>query len=251
MRLFAAVTPPEHVLDHLDGALGAVRGAPAGTATAVRWSARETWHLTVAFFGELPDGAVPGLADDLALIGASTAPYELRLRGAGVFAHRTVWVGVSGDVDAQRVLSGRVREAGESAGAPARRPSARAPAPDRRPGEGGRTSARPSRRAAGGLVGSGRCRTVRGHRRCGGRRAGARARRVRGADLVGGPPRAGPVDPRGRPRGWTVVRDRGRIPVRRLRLTWHHGRRDSAATAGRWWSPISVARSRAAPLTRT
>lgn len=117
MRLFAAVTPPEHVLDHLDVALGAVRGAPAGTGTAVRWSARETWHLTLAFFGELPDGAVPALADDLAVIGVSTAPYELRLRGAGVFAHRTVWVGVSGDVDAQRDLSARVREAGESAGA--------------------------------------------------------------------------------------------------------------------------------------
>ena len=66
MRLFAAIWPPEDVLDHLDLALASVRGAPSGLSSAVRWSARETWHLTAAFYGDVPDGAVPGLTADLA-----------------------------------------------------------------------------------------------------------------------------------------------------------------------------------------
>lgn len=115
MRLFAAVWPPDDVLDHLDLALASVRGAPAGTSSAVRWSARETWHLTVAFYGEVPDGVVPGLAADLAELAAGIEPYELALRGAGVFSHRTLWVGVGGDVETQRAVTRGCVEAGESA----------------------------------------------------------------------------------------------------------------------------------------
>ena len=119
MRLFAAVWPPEHVLDHLDLALASVRGAPSGLSSAVRWSARETWHLTVAFYGDLPDGAVPGLVADLAEAAAAIQPYQLGLHGAGVFSHRTLWVGVAGELAAQRALGLACVEAGEAAGAAA------------------------------------------------------------------------------------------------------------------------------------
>lgn len=115
MRLFAAVWPPQDVLDHLDLALASVRGAPAGLSSAVRWSARETWHLTVAFYGEVPDGVVPGLTSDLAELAAGVEPYELALRGAGVFSHRTLWVGVGGDLETQRAVTRGCVEAGESA----------------------------------------------------------------------------------------------------------------------------------------
>lgn len=125
MRLFAAVWPPDDVLDHLDLALATVRGGPAGASSAVRWSARETWHLTAAFYGELPDGAVPGLTADLAAAVHDREPFDLALRGAGVFSHRTMWVGVGGEVEAQRRLSGACVDAGVEAGA----------VPDRRPRE--------------------------------------------------------------------------------------------------------------------
>jgi 2'-5' RNA ligase len=106
MRLFAAVWPPPGVLDHLDLALATVRGVTPGADDApVRWSARETWHLTMAFYGDVPDGAVPAMDDELRAAAAATAPYALHLRGAGVFAHRTLWVGVGGDVDAHRALT--------------------------------------------------------------------------------------------------------------------------------------------------
>ncbi|RHA44460.1 RNA 2',3'-cyclic phosphodiesterase [Cellulomonas rhizosphaerae] len=117
MRLFAAVWPPDEVLDHLDLALASVRGGPSGLSSALRWSARETWHLTSAFYGDLPDGAVPGLVADLASTAAVVDPFALKLHGAGVFAHRTLWVGVGGDVAAQRRLTAACVEAGESAGA--------------------------------------------------------------------------------------------------------------------------------------
>jgi 2'-5' RNA ligase len=116
MRLFAAVWPPQDVLDHLDLALASVRGAPAGTSSAVRWSARESWHLTAAFYGDLPGGVVPGLTADLAELATGIEPYELVLRGAGVFSHRTLWVGVGGDLEAQRAVTHGCVEAGESAG---------------------------------------------------------------------------------------------------------------------------------------
>ena len=116
MRLFAGVWPPDDVLDHLDLALASVRGAPAGLSSAVRWSARETWHLTMAFYGDLPDGVVPGLTADLAELAAGIEPYELALRGAGVFSHRTLWVGVAGDLETQRAVTRGCVEAGEAAG---------------------------------------------------------------------------------------------------------------------------------------
>ena len=111
------------MLDHLDVALGSVRGTASGLSQAVRWSARETWHLTTAFYGERPDAAVQGLGAELAEVAAAVEPYELVLRGAGVFSHRTLWVGVGGDVERQRALTVGCVEAGDVAD---RRPRERA-----------------------------------------------------------------------------------------------------------------------------
>ena len=128
MRLFAAVWPPDDVLDHLDLALGAVRRVLPGDGTApLRWSARETWHLTCAFYGDVPDGRMPELAGALAAGAAGRTAYPLRLRGAGVFAHRTLWVGVGGDTAAQQALARVAIDAGDAAGSrPDERPRERA-----------------------------------------------------------------------------------------------------------------------------
>ncbi|MDO8107457.1 RNA 2',3'-cyclic phosphodiesterase [Isoptericola sp. b441] len=111
MRLFASLRPPVPVLDHLRHALVL---ATAGAELPVRWTAEENWHLTVAFYGEVPDGAADELADALAEVAAGVPPFSLRLRGAGVFAGRTVWVGAAGDLDAMATLAARARAAGES-----------------------------------------------------------------------------------------------------------------------------------------
>lgn len=118
MRLFAAVRPLDDVLDHLDLALRVVRGGALtdDRTSPVRWTAEENRHLTVAFYGEVRGGACDDLARELAGVAEALDPFTLRLRGAGVFSHRTLWVGASGDVDAMNRLSARAVEAGEAVG---------------------------------------------------------------------------------------------------------------------------------------
>jgi 2'-5' RNA ligase len=82
----------------------------------------EQWHVTLAFYGEVPDGAVPELTTALARrIGPLPAP-RLRLRGAGSFAGRNLWVGVGGESEEdEQALAGLVAAslaAGEDIGLP-------------------------------------------------------------------------------------------------------------------------------------
>lgn len=97
MRLFAALVPPPGALAHLAAALAPWTGRSAdGPGPRIRWGDPELWHVTLAFYGEVPEGALPELAwslrQGLAQVRAPTA----RLRGAGSFAGRTLWVGVAG-----------------------------------------------------------------------------------------------------------------------------------------------------------
>src|SRR5665648_529905 len=65
MRLFAAVTPPDDVLEHLETALASVRG---GRVSGLRWTLPEARHITLAFYGEVPEGYlddVVGALDDV------------------------------------------------------------------------------------------------------------------------------------------------------------------------------------------
>lgn len=104
MRLFAALVPPDAVLDHLERGLAAVRGGPA---ESLRWVPRENLHLTLAFYGDVPEGAIPDLTAGLALLAQRSEAPQVALSGAGVFSGRTLWCGVAGDVAAvQRLMAG-------------------------------------------------------------------------------------------------------------------------------------------------
>lgn len=54
MRLFVCVRPPAGVLDALDEI---VAGCRAGAPDGVRWVARDKWHVTLHFLGDVPDPA--------------------------------------------------------------------------------------------------------------------------------------------------------------------------------------------------
>lgn len=116
MRLFAAVRPPDHVLDHLEAALDVIAADPragvGGHRDPVRWTARESWHVTVAFYGEVPDGATGELTERLDALAAQVEPFELTLRGSGVFAGRTLWIGVGGDTAQGAALAAGAAELG-------------------------------------------------------------------------------------------------------------------------------------------
>ncbi|WP_343245084.1 2'-5' RNA ligase family protein, partial [Streptomyces sp. SID14478] len=58
MRLFAAVLPPQEAVAELGRAVD--RLAPAD---GLRWTGRPGWHLTLAFYGDVPEAGVPELAE--------------------------------------------------------------------------------------------------------------------------------------------------------------------------------------------
>ena len=94
MRLFAAVTPPDNVLEHLETALASVRG---GQGSGLRWTLPEARHITLAFYGEVPEGYLDDVVGALDDVAAAHPSFEAALRGAGLFDGRTLWVGCSGD----------------------------------------------------------------------------------------------------------------------------------------------------------
>lgn len=137
MRLFASIRPPEEVREHLVTALRPIRD---DHGPLLRWIDPDQWHVTVAFYGERPDGSVDELAEHIAAAVATTdfpaagspgaGPFpgsglpgadfsstsspaagfpaspglDLHLRGAGSFSGRTLWIGVGGDVAPLRRL---------------------------------------------------------------------------------------------------------------------------------------------------
>ncbi|MCM3661871.1 RNA 2',3'-cyclic phosphodiesterase [Georgenia satyanarayanai] len=95
MRLFAALRPPLDVLDHLEQALQTVSPPWLGAGPPpLRWVAPEQRHVTLAFYGEVPDGALEDLAGALTAVGSEYGPLRLQLAGAGIFSRATLWVGV-------------------------------------------------------------------------------------------------------------------------------------------------------------
>lgn len=113
MRLFAAVRPPADVLDHLARALDLVHPAASSGPGPLRWTAPENRHLTLAFYGEVADGAVEEVREALDEVASTTPPFALELHGAGVFSGRTVWIGASGDLDAMAALTAGAVAVGE------------------------------------------------------------------------------------------------------------------------------------------
>ena len=91
MRLFAAIRPPDRVLDHLANALDLI-SLPHQARNP--WAPRANWHITLAFYGEVPDGLTPDIERRLDAVVQQTPPFRLSLAGAGVFNRDTCWVGV-------------------------------------------------------------------------------------------------------------------------------------------------------------
>jgi 2'-5' RNA ligase len=100
MRLFAAVYPPADACDDLADRLADLHVVRAGARVA--W--RDTWHITLAFLGEVPDDHLPDALD--ALDAAATAwratepAFEVRLAGGGRFGRgrfTVLWVGVESE----------------------------------------------------------------------------------------------------------------------------------------------------------
>jgi 2'-5' RNA ligase len=97
MRLFVAAEIPEPVRD----ALGSLQSRLKPRIAGARWVPAATMHLTFKFIGEMPEARLPGLRAALgrAFPSADLAPFELRVRGLGVFPSgrrpRVLWAGMT------------------------------------------------------------------------------------------------------------------------------------------------------------
>ncbi|EST39396.1 hypothetical protein N566_02175 [Streptomycetaceae bacterium MP113-05] len=115
MRLFAAVLPPAEAVSALADAVRPLHDLPG--ADGLRWTHRDGWHLTLAFYGEVhEDRTLPGLRERLARAAARCGPLEMRLKGAGRFGDRALWAGADGDVRGLERLAQAARAAGRRSG---------------------------------------------------------------------------------------------------------------------------------------
>jgi 2'-5' RNA ligase len=80
MRLFVALDLPGEVCDALERALAELKSHASG----IRWSKRESLHLTLKFLGNADESLVPQITEALAQI-HSNEPVLLALRGVGFF----------------------------------------------------------------------------------------------------------------------------------------------------------------------
>jgi 2'-5' RNA ligase len=80
MRLFSAFIPPAEVVDSLRAELDRLG---AGQGDEVRWTAPDSWHVTLGYYGEQEDAS--GLVHLLSERLAGHESPSLRLDGAGIF----------------------------------------------------------------------------------------------------------------------------------------------------------------------
>ena len=98
IRAFLAIELPEA----LRSGLAQVQEELKRSRADVRWVAPGNIHLTLKFFGNVPDDEIETLAQAAREAAAETAPLQLQATGAGAFpspnAPRVVWLGLGGDM---------------------------------------------------------------------------------------------------------------------------------------------------------
>ncbi|MEU7078102.1 MULTISPECIES: RNA 2',3'-cyclic phosphodiesterase [Streptomyces] len=115
-RLFVAVLPPGPAADELAGAVAPLHRLPG--AMDLRWTAREGWHYTLAFLGDVDEELLPALYTRLERAAHRTEPFPLRIRGGGRFDGRVLWAGAEGGLGTLRLLAERAAAAARKSGIP-------------------------------------------------------------------------------------------------------------------------------------
>lgn len=94
MRAFMALELPEEVRSRLADLQESLEGA----SRAVKWTRPDQIHVTLKFFGELPDSSLLPVREAIADICRKVPPILLSVRGTGTFGSgdrlRVLWVGV-------------------------------------------------------------------------------------------------------------------------------------------------------------
>lgn len=118
MRVFAALIPPEHVIEDLDEFLSPRRDARE--AGDLSWSRPASWHITLAFMEQARPDAVESFIDALADGAVDSDPPLLQVRGGGAFPMveraKVLYAGVPDLTGALARLSERTRNAASVSG---------------------------------------------------------------------------------------------------------------------------------------
>jgi len=98
IRAFLAIELP----DALRPGLAQVQGELKKSRADVRWVPVGNIHVTLKFFGNVPEDEIEALARAARQAAAQAAPLQLQATSAGAFpspqAPRVVWLGLGGDV---------------------------------------------------------------------------------------------------------------------------------------------------------
>jgi len=109
IRLFAALAIPYDIAEHLAGRQSGIPDA--------RWRPADALHITLRFFGDIPENQAEDVASELAR--AAVAPLSLTLNGVGAFGEgsniEAIWAGVQAN-PLLGVLAGRCEAAARRAG---------------------------------------------------------------------------------------------------------------------------------------
>jgi RNA 2',3'-cyclic 3'-phosphodiesterase len=118
VRLFVAFTPSAVVLSEIESVVSPLRESRPD----LRWASPQSWHVTLAFLGEVPEQITDRLAARLERAAARHPGIVLRTTGGGAFPTapraRVLWMGIHGDAEALRMIAKSVGRAAGKAGAP-------------------------------------------------------------------------------------------------------------------------------------
>jgi 2'-5' RNA ligase len=117
IRTFLALDPPEEILREIGRVQEWLKKLIRGD---VRWVSPEAIHLTLKFFGDIPECDVANISAVAGKAAAEVGPFDLTIGGAGVFPDphrpRVIWLGMSGDaarlVTFQQGMERALREIG-------------------------------------------------------------------------------------------------------------------------------------------
>ena len=117
MRLFAGIPVPEPALGEFRGIMTRLRALE----WPVRWAGNEGLHLTLKFYGSVPDEQLPVISRTLVGSAGDFGPIPLTCTGMGHFPPGTmvqiIWAGVDAP-GALELLQDRIERASEALGFP-------------------------------------------------------------------------------------------------------------------------------------
>jgi 2'-5' RNA ligase len=112
-RLFVCVDPSPDAVEHLGAVVDILAVARANVeGHSTRLAARDRWHITLAFLGDVRVDRVDRAAAALDRAWADAEPVAIRFAGGGTFGRgrfAILWAGLDGDVAGLRTASQALR----------------------------------------------------------------------------------------------------------------------------------------------